>query len=549
MTEDKALATDKAKAIISAAVRRVILHEPLESKEIACEPNVLVVGAGLAGISAALTLAQKNRHVFLVEKLPCIGVKVALYEDIFPTLECASCVLDPKLDEVLHNEQIDVLTFSEVEEVVGYYGNFTVKVRRKARFVDSRTCLGCGACFDVCPVKAGNEYNEGLDERGAIYVPYAGSLPNIAVIDKDHCLRWKGEPCNACEEACPFGSIKYEEEDQLLDLKVGAIVLATGFDLFDPRRAPQYGYGKIENVYTSLEFERLVNSTGPTGGEIVLKNGEAPKNIAFVHCVGSRTSEFHEHCSGVCCTYLLKFAHQARQKLPEVGITQLYSDFCLPGKESQGFFNRVVREDRVELIHMRDPDLVEIVEQDKTILITSTDVASQSISVAVDMVVLAPAIEGARDANVLASVFDIPVDESQFFVEDNPYVAPVSTTTDGIFIAGCAQGPLDIQGSVAQAKAAAGEVMSRLIPGEKLTLEPMTAQVDEAFCSGCKVCMSLCPYKAITYETTEKNAKINEVLCRGCGTCAAACPSGAIKAKHFTDGEISAEIEGLMQQV
>ena len=546
VTADRSLATDKAKAIVNAAVRRVMLHEPLLAKEIPHESDVMVVGAGVAGIGAALTLAQKNRKVYLVEKLPCIGGKVALYEDIFPRLECASCVLDPLMDEVLHNEQIEVLTFSEVREALGYFGNFIVKVRRKARFVDSATCLGCGACFEVCPVAVPNEYNARLDDRRAVYVPYAGALPNIAVIDKEHCLRWQGDPCDACQKACPFGSIDYNQENEDLNLKVGAVVLTTGFDLFDPGRAPQYGYGTVENVYTSLEFERLVNTTGPTEGEILLKNGRPPKEIALVHCVGSRTPAFNEHCSGVCCTYLVKFAQQARKKLPDVAVTELYSDFCLPGKESQGFYNKITREGRLRSIQMRDASALQIQEHGEEIMISYTDAQGESRALKVDMVVLAPAIEGARDAGVLASIFDISLDKSRFFVEDNPHVAPVVTSTNGVLIAGCAQGPRDIPGSVAQGQAAAGRVLSHLVPGEKLILEPMTAEVDEAICSGCKICIGLCPYKAIFYDAGEKNAEINELLCRGCGICPAACPSGAIKARHFTDAAIWAEIEGLM---
>jgi heterodisulfide reductase subunit A len=547
VVKDKFLATDKAKAMISAAVERVINHEPLEIKEIECQPDVLVVGAGMGGISAALTLAQRNRKVYLVEKLPCLGGKVALYEDVFPSLECASCVLDPVLDDVLHNAQIEVLTLSEVQEVLGFYGNFVVKVNRKARFVDSGTCIGCGACFDVCPVKVKNEYNEGLDERRAIYVPYAGAVPNVAVIDKEHCLRWLGEECSACQEACAFGCINYEETDQIQELNVGAIVLATGFDIFDPKTAPQYGYGTIENVYTSLEFERLLNSNGPTGGKILLRNGQPPKKIALVHCVGSRTSKFNEHCSGVCCMYSLKFAYQAMRKLPGVSIAEICSDLCLPGKESQFFFNKVTRENEIELLHLKDPDSIQIVKEGGEILIKYTNIYGRSEAVTSDMVVLAPAIEGARDARDVAEVFDISQSEGGFFVEDHPTVAPISTAREGVFVAGCAQGPKDIQGSVAQGQAAAGKILSRLIPGEKLTLEAITAEVDESLCSGCRICISLCPYKAITYDDVEKHVAINEILCRGCGVCPAACPSGAIKANHFTDMEIFAEIKGLLQ--
>jgi heterodisulfide reductase subunit A len=548
VVKDKALATDKAKALIHAAVRRVVYHEPLEVKEIECQPDALVVGAGITGISAALTLAQKNRKVYLVEKLPCIGGKVARYEDVFPNLECASCILDPILDEVLHNEHIDILTLSEVQEVLGFYGNFLVRVNKKARFVDSGTCIGCGACVETCPVRVTNEYNEGLDERRAIYIPYAGALPNIAVIDKEHCLRWQGEACSACKEACPFGSIIYEETDQARQLRVGAIVLAPGFDLFDPAKAPQYGYGKIDSVYTSLEFERLVNSTGPTEGKILLRNGQVPENIALVHCVGSRTSQFHEHCSAVCCMYLIKFAHQVNGKLPAASITGFYSDLCLPGKGAQGFFNKIVRDVNIQLMHMKDPDSIEITQEDEKTVIRFMDLQGKSRAVVSDMVVLAPAMEGARDAGTLAKLFDIAQGEGGFFVEEGTRLLPVATAMEGIFIAGCAQGPKDIQSSVAQGQAAAGRILSRLVPGEKLALEPVSAEVNKDFCCGCKLCVGLCSYKAITYDDVKQNVAINKVLCRGCGVCAAACPSGAIKASHFTDAEISEEIRGLVGQ-
>jgi heterodisulfide reductase subunit A len=548
VVEDKALATDKAKAIIRAAVRRVAHHEPLEVKEIECQPHALVVGAGIAGISAALTLAQKHRKVYLVEKLPCIGGKVARYEDVFPSLECASCILDPILDEVLHNEHIEILTLTEVQEVLGFYGNFLVKVNQKARFVDTGTCIGCGACLETCPVKVKNEYNEGLDERKAIYIPYAGALPNVAAIDKKHCLRWQQEACSACREACPFGSITYEDTDQVRQLRVGAIVLATGFDLFDPARAPQYGYGKIEDVYTSLEFERLVNSTGPTEGKIVLRNGKVPEKIALVHCVGSRSSKFHEHCSTVCCMYLLKFAHQVNSQLPDASMTGFYSDLCLPGKRAQGFFNKISQEGHMEWMHMKDPDSIEITQVDEKTLIRFTDVTGSPREVTADMVVLAPAMEGAKDAGAMAQIFDISQGAAEgFFAEENSQVAPVSTAMEGIFIAGCAQGPKDIQSSVAQGQAAAGRILSRLVPGEKLALEAVTAEVDADLCCGCKLCVGLCSYKAITCDNLKNNVAINKVLCRGCGVCAAACPSGAIKAHHFTDTEVAEEIKGLVR--
>jgi heterodisulfide reductase subunit A len=548
VVKDKAFATQKAKSIIAGSVKRVAFHEPLEIKEIGCNPDVLVVGAGVAGISAALTLAQKNRKIYLVERLPCIGGKVALYEEVFPNMECASCMLDPPFDEVLHNDHIELFPLSRVKELLGYYGNFIAKITKKARFVDIKTCIGCGECVEVCPAKVKNEYNEGLDERKAIYIPYPGALPHVAVIDKEHCLHFQEKDCDACQKACPFGSIHYEETDQVQELKVGAIVLATGFDIFDSKKTAQYGYGKIENVYTSLEFERLLNSTGPTGGKILLKKGQPPRKIALVHCVGSRTRKHNEYCSGVCCMYLLKFAHLLKKKLPDVSIVEFYSDFCLPGKEAQKFFDKLTEEKGIKFLHMKNPDSITISGKNGKILIKYLDISGKFRKVTSDMVVLAPAVEGARDAQDVAEVFHIPYDGDRFFIEEHAKLSPVSTTTKGIFIAGCAQGPKDIQSSVAQGKAAAGTILSQLIPGQKLTLEATTAVINEGICSGCKICIGLCPYKAISYDDKEKNATISEVLCTGCGICVSACPSGAIKAKHFTDQQIYAEIEGIVHE-
>ena len=545
--KDRVLATQKAKAMIAAAVRRVALHEPLEVKEIQCESDALVVGAGIAGMSAALTLAQKNRKVYLVERLPCIGGKAARFEKVYPHLECASCVLDPLMDEVLHHKHIEIMTFSEIQEVLGSYGNFIIKVKKKPQFVDSKSCIGCGACFEVCPVKVKNEYNEGLDKRKAIYIPYPGALPHIAVIDREHCIRFQGKECNACQDACPFGSIRYEETDQIKELKVGAIVLATGFDVFDPKRASQFGYGKIRNVYTSLEFERLLSSNGPTGGKILLKNGEPPKRIALIHCVGSRTKKYNEYCSGVCCMYSLKFSYLIKEQLPDSSIIEFYTDFCLPGRESQGFFNNLAGKEGVDFVQVKNIDSVGLTQRQDNILITYKDMHGKRKKLLFNLVVLSVALEAARDAGKLARIFGISQGKDGFFLEEHANIAPVSTSIGGIFIAGCAHGPKDIQSAVTEGQAAAGRIFSQLIPGEKLFLEPITAEVNEDSCSGCKTCISLCPYKALMYDSVKKIVSVNEVLCRGCGVCVAACPSAAIKARNFTDNQIVAEIQGLLQ--
>jgi heterodisulfide reductase subunit A len=564
VVKNKKLATKKTKSLIAAAVRRIAFHEPLETKEMQCYSDVLVAGAGVAGISAALTLAQKNRKVYLVEKLPYIGGKAARYEKVFPGLECTSCMLDPLLDRVLHNEHIELLTLSEVQEVSGYYGNFVIKVRKKARFVETATCIGCGACSEVCPVQVKNEYNEGRAYRKAIYIPYAGALPHVAVIDEKHCLHLKGKDCNACQNVCPSGSINYGEADQIRELKVGAVVLATGFDIFNPERVPKYGYGRIKDVYTSLEFEGLLNSDGPTEGKILLKNGKPPKKIAIIHCVGSRTRRYHEYCSGICCMYSLKFTCLIKEQLPGTSVTEFYSDFCLPGKESQGFFNTILGKKGVAFVHLKEIESIALIQKKDRIFIKYKDIRGNKKQSSFDLVVLSVALEAAGDASKVAGIFGISQDKEGFFIEGNKNLEPVSTSVGGIFIAGCASGPKDIQKAVAEGQAAAGNILSKLIPGEKLSLEPMIAEVNEDLCSGCKTCVSLCPYKAITYNLPSphfdkggrvgfsdekvKVAVINEILCRGCGICVASCPSGAIKARHFTDKQIVEEIKGLFDR-
>jgi heterodisulfide reductase subunit A len=546
VVRDKASATRKAKALLTAAVRRAAHHAPLVSKEIECVPDVLILGAGVAGISAALMLARTERRVYLVEKSPCIGGKVARYEDLYPTMECGSCVMDPLFDQVLHHDRIEVLTLAAVQEVLGFLGNFQVKIKRQPRFVDLKTCIGCGACVEACPVNVANEYNERLDKRKAIHIPYAGALPHVAVIDRENCLHWQGPACTACRDACPFGAIDFEAAEQLREIKVGGMVVATGFDLFDLSRAPQYGYGAIENVVTSLEFERILSAAGPTQGKIRLGSGEPPARIAMIHCVGSRSREFDEHCSGICCAYLLKFARQCLERLPEASVEMLYADWCLPGKEAQGFFNRVTGEQRVHLSRMRGPNDLRMVKDNGAIRIDYTDVNGSSAAVHCDMVVLAPAMEGARGSEEVASLLEIARGKDDFFEEEDVTISPISSNRSGIFIAGCARGPRDIQGSVAEGQAAAGQLLAGLVPGQKLAVSPLVAQADDRLCSGCRTCAPLCPYGAIDYDESRDCAVINEVLCRGCGVCAAACPGGAITTSHCTNAQLSAEIKGLV---
>ncbi|MFH1415191.1 MAG: CoB--CoM heterodisulfide reductase iron-sulfur subunit A family protein [Elusimicrobiota bacterium] len=545
VTPDKDQATEKAKAFIRAAVKRVMLHEPLEKKKIDCVPDGLVIGSGVSGIEAALTMAQKGRKVYLVEKSPSVGGRVARYEDVFPNLECASCMLEPKLDELLHDDNIEVLTNSEVEEVLGFYGNFAVKIRKKARSVDMDKCIGCGACYEPCPVSVKNEFDEGLSERKAIYVPYPGALPNVPVIDRQNCLRYNGEECTVCRDACPFEAIKYEDEDELIEKNVGGIVLATGFDIFDCTKLPSLGYGEHKEVYTSLEFERILSSTGPTEGKILMKGGREPGSIAIIHCVGSRDREHNGHCSSVCCMYSVKFAAMIKEKLENTDVVQVYRDWTLPGKGYQQFYDATV-EKGVRTVQVSGPNNIEVADNGSGLRVNCVDISGRAIAIEADMVILCPAIEAASNAGQVADMFSVSRAEDGFFEEQNAKLEPVSTMTEGIFIAGCNQGPKDIQSSVAQGAAAAGRVLSGLVPGEQLELEAVISETDEDLCSGCKTCIQVCPYKAITYDEEKKITVISEVLCKGCGTCAAVCPGGAASGRHFKNKQIIAEISALV---
>ncbi len=548
VVKDKDAATETAKSLIKAAFKRVTHHQPIPSKEIDCQPHVLVVGAGVTGISAALEMAQKNRKVYLVEKSPAVGGKLTRYGEAFPKLECASCMLEPKIAAALHNDHIQVFTFSEVTELLGFYGNYIAKVNRKARYVDEDLCLGCEECEKVCPVTVKNEYNEGLNNRKAIFTPYRGALPAAFMIDKQNCLRFKGQECTACNDACPFQAIKYDDIDKTETVNIGAVLVATGFDVFDLTKAPQFGYGVIENVLNSLEAEYLLNTSGPTEGKILKRNGEPPKNVAIVHCVGSRSKKFNQYCSSVCCQNSLKLAHLIKKQLPDISVSEIYRDMCLPGKDAQAFFNKVKDSGEVNFLRVEDIDRISILKDNSDITLNYlSDEANKELG-KFDMVILSMSMEGSKFAGDIARVFEISTEQGNYFVEEHGKLAPVSTTTEGIYIAGCAQGPHDVSTSVAQGQAAAGKMLSRLIPGQKLVTDPRVSEVDAALCSGCKSCISVCVYKAITFDDQKQQANINEVLCRGCGVCVASCPSSAIIGRHFTDEQLMEEMKALLQE-
>jgi heterodisulfide reductase subunit A2 len=546
VTPDRTAATEKAKALIRAAVRRVTFSAALVEGEISCCADLLVVGAGISGMSASLAAAREDRRVYLVETLPCIGGKAARFETVFPGGECAACLLDPLMDAVLHHDHITVMTLSEIEDVRGFLGNFQVRVRRRVRFVSPDACLGCGTCVGVCPVGVPNACNEGLDTRKAIYIPYPGALPHIACLDSTVCLRFSGGDCGACRDACPFGAIDFEETDLVEEILVGGILLATGFDLSDIRPLLRYGYGIIPHVYTGMEFERLASTSGPTEGKLVLKSGAHPRRIALIHCAGSRTAAFKPYCSAVCCRYLLKFAELAAEKLPDVSIQVYFSDRCLPGKDASDLLTRVLGRQRIQFCRMAAPDSIEIFQKGDAIGIKWKDSRHGMRNGICDMVVLAPALTGAESAPHLSGCLDIPMDADGFFGIDHPVKAPVSTPREGIWVSGCARGPCSMADAVCQGQAAAGLMLSRLIPGKPILLPAWVSEINPAMCSGCRICLGVCPYGAISFEASR--AVIREALCRGCGACAAACPGNAIGARQFTDRQLTEEIAGLLNR-
>ena len=547
--EDIDAATEKAKALVRAAVRKVLLDSPLHPREVSVNPSVLIIGGGIAGIQAALNIAEAGKKVYLVEKSPSIGGHMAQLDKTFPTLDCSACILTPKMTDVGAHPNIELMTWSEVEEVSGFVGNFKVKVRKKARFVDMEKCIGCGICMEKCPWKTKSEFDEGLSERKAIYTPFPQAVPNVPVIDKEVCVYFKTGKCRACEKFCPTGAIKFDDEDEIVELDVGAIIVATGYNLMDPSRLPEYGYGVYDNVITSLQFERLVNAQGPTGGRILLKDGREPESIAILHCIGSRDENYNKYCSRVCCMYALKFSHLIREKVPGADIYEFYIDMRCVGKEFEEFYHRLLGEGvkfiRGKAVKVTDRAISDE-EKGKLIVIAEDTLINKVVRVPVDMVILCLAIEPREDAQDIARKLNIQRSRDGFFLEKHPKLEPVSTSTDGVFLAGCCQGPKDIPETVAQASAAASHALA-LIDKGKIILEPITAEVVEELCSGCQVCVNLCPFGAITFDPEKRKSSINEVLCKACGVCAAACPSGAIVSKHFTTDQVFAEIEGLLK--
>ena len=546
---DKSLATHKSKAVIAGAVSRVAKHEPLEPIIVPIAEPTLVVGGGIAGIQSALEIANSGHPVYLVEKEPSIGGHMAQFDKTFPTLDCAACILTPRMSEAGTHPNITLMTWAEVEHVDGFVGNFSVTIRKKARYVDTDICTGCGICEQKCPKKIIDDVFEvGLGYRKAIYTPFDQAVPKYPVIDRENCTYFIKGTCKACELFCPTEAIDFEQEDELIQVKVGNIILATGYDLFDARRIPQYGYGRLANVFTSMEFERMCNAAGPTSGNIVLRDGSTvPQSVGIIHCVGSRDRNYNNYCSAICCMQSLKFAHLVHERT-EATVYNFYIDLRTPYKDYDEFYQRVLDEGtlfvRGKVAEVTDAARMPGEEQ-KLIIQVEDTLAGKQRRIPLDMVVLSTALEPRHDAFETAHKFGITCSSNGWFTEKHPKLDPVATMTEGLFIAGAATGPKDIPASVSQGSAASARVLSYIEQGE-LALEPIRASVIQEKCSGCRICNDLCPFNAILFHDELMVSEINKALCQGCGTCIAACPAGAITGTGFSDEQIFAQIDGLL---
>jgi heterodisulfide reductase subunit A len=546
---DKIAATEKAKAIISGGVARVIHNEPLEPLHVPINPATLIVGGGIAGIQAALEIADAGFPVYLVEREPSIGGHMAQFDKTFPTLDCSACILTPKMVDVGNHPNITMLTYSEVQKVDGYVGNFAITIKKRARYIKTEDCTGCGICWEKCPKKViDDKFEAGLGYRKAVYTPFPQAVPKYPVIDDINCTYYIKGTCKACEKFCPTNAIDFNQKDEIMTVEVGNIILATGWDLFDARRIPNYGYGRLANVFTNMEFERLSNSAGPTGGNIVLRDGKTtPKSVGIIHCVGSRDKNYNNYCSAICCMQSLKFAHLVHEKTGAT-VYNFYIDIRTPAKSYDEFYQRIIEEGTL-FVRGKVAEVTDAArnpgEESKLIVQVEDTLVGKQRRIPVDMVILSAGLEPRHDSKALAKIFGISCSADGWFIERHPKLDPVATMTEGVYIAGCVQGPKDIPASVVQGAAAAARILGK-IQQKEIALEPVRATINEEQCSGCRICNTLCPFNAILFHEDRMVSEVNPALCQGCGTCVAACPAGAISGTGFSNEQILSQIDGLL---
>jgi heterodisulfide reductase subunit A len=540
-------ATEKAKDTVRMAVAKARLLEPLKPIELPITKKVMVIGGGIAGINAALDLADMGFKVYVVEKTETIGGYMALLDKTFPTLDCSICIEGPKMVDVGRHPNIEIISFADVLKVDGYVGNFKVRIRKNPRYVIAKNCTGCGECKEACPIEYPNYADMYLGVRNAISVPYGQAVPLIYTINKDYCIE-----CFKCVDACGAReAINFDQKPEEVEVNVGAIIVAIGYDMYNPEDLEWTGYTKFDNVFTALEFERLILAAGPTAGKVVrASDGQKPHSIAFIQCVGSRDINRYEYCSSFCCMYTLKHAVMLKEKYKDaIEVYVFYNDMRSNFKGYEEFYNRAqksgVKFVRVKLENRR----ITQDDQTKNLTVYGETEDGKPISADVEMVVLANAAIPSSTAPELAKILSITLNKDGFFVECQPKIRPTDTDMPGIFLAGACQGLKDIPYSVAQGSAAAAQVAA-VLNKPNWIVEPLVAKVNEETCSGCRVCESACAYHAINVEKVgdKQLAKVTEGLCRGCGICSSACPMDAITMPNYSDRQIAAQIGAVLQK-
>ncbi len=544
---EKEAATEKAKDLVRAAVAKATLLEPAIETEVPIIQKALVIGGGVAGIQAALDLADTGYSVYLVEKEPSIGGRMAQIDKTFPTMDCSICILAPKMSDVGHHPNIELLTNSEVQAVEGYIGNFKVKVLKKPRYVTD-DCSACNDCSEVCPVTAPNEFDAGLATRKAIYTPFAQAVPSTYIVDREICLNKEGVlACDKCIKACERQAVDFDMQPETIELEVGTIIVATGADVYDPSSLTNYGYTHYPNVITSLEFERLINAGGPSGGNLIRPSDmEIPESVAFIQCVGSRSEKGNLYCSNVCCMNTIKDSLLIKEHWPDVKIYVFYVDIRAFGKGFEDLYRRA-KEEGVVFIRGLPAEMVEDWKTRNLWLIGENTLQKELYKVNVGMVVLSVGIEPCHDSNVIQRLFTLSRTSDGFFMEAHPKLRPVDAPTGGVFLAGCAESPKDIKDSVTQASAAAARAGILMAQG-KVTVEAITPEPIPENCQLCGLCSRVCPYNAIVVDKERKLVEVIEAACAGCGTCGAECPFEALHMRHFTNAQILAQIDALTEE-
>ena len=539
---NKEQGTRKAMDLVASAVAKVYLHEPLRENEVHVTPAVLVIGGGIAGLQASLDIADSGFEVYLVEKSPTLGGHLTQIDRILPDLRETTSILLPKIEEVRKHPLIHLLMQSEVENLEGFVGNFKATIRQNPRYVDPEKCNRCKKCEDVCPVRVPDEFSARMSERPAIYLPSPYAAPYSYLIDPGCCLYLQKRECGKCRDVCPQGAVQFEQVGVTFQVDVGTVIVATGYDLFDPGFKPEFGYGRYPNVITGIEFERLTCFNGSGTGKFLL-NGKEPTSIVFIQCVGSRDKSVgNEYCSRVCCMSTAKQAYLCKERLPDTKVTVCYIDVRAFGKGAEEFYEKVQKKG----VLYRKGIPSEIYHRSGKLIVRAEDeLLAEPYEEEADLVVLATGLIPRNDGEHLRNVLKLSRGPDRFYLEAHPKLRPVDTATDGIFLAGTCHAPKDIPDTLSQAHAAASRATIPLFLG-KIKIEPIVAAVDPFLCVGCGLCEQVCEYRALSIDPYKMIMTVNEVVCKGCGACNAVCPSGAISLRHFKTEQIMAQIRELV---